>query len=101
MDIASQKRHRYFSVDGKEIYHISVIDYLQLWNTNKKGERFLKTKFLGKKGDELSAVEPNFYRNRFVNVLTKRIITIALSEKQKKEQEKAANAFKDLVNIRR
>lgn len=81
MDVASQKRHRWFSVDGKEIYHISIIDYLQLWNANKIGERFLKTKFLGKKGDELSAVEPNFYRERFVKVLTNRIITVALSEK--------------------
>jgi hypothetical protein len=44
-----------------ETYHISVIDYLQLWNLNKKTERFLKTVFLGKKGDELSAVEPVFY----------------------------------------
>jgi hypothetical protein len=40
------------------IYHIAVIDYLQSWNCNKKGERFFKTKLLMKNGAKLSAIEP-------------------------------------------
>jgi hypothetical protein len=44
---------------------VSVIDYLQLWNFNKKGEQFLKTRFRGAQLDQLSAVEPIFYQKRF------------------------------------
>lgn len=80
MDIASLRRHRFTSPDSYETYHISLIDYLQQWNTNKKSERFLKTTFLGKKGEELSAVEPVFYQYRFVRVLNSRIITICETE---------------------
>lgn len=29
--------------EGTRTYHISIIDYLQEWNLNKKTERFLKT----------------------------------------------------------
>lgn len=29
---------------GKDIYHIAIIDYLQVWNINKKSERFYKCK---------------------------------------------------------
>lgn len=61
MDAACLRRHKFVSTNNLETYHISVIDYLQQWNLNKKSERFLKTVFLGKKGDELSAVEPVFY----------------------------------------
>lgn len=81
MDLKTRQRHRFYSVDLKEIYHMSVIDYLQVWNMNKKGERFLKTKLLGKKGDELSAIEPNIYKDRFVQVVVKKMITAAWSER--------------------
>jgi len=47
------------------IYHISIIDYLQEWNLNKKGERFIKTVLLQKDGLGLSAIEPVQYANRF------------------------------------
>jgi hypothetical protein len=40
------------------MYHIAIIDYLQEWNLNKKGERFIKTKVLLKNADGLSAIEP-------------------------------------------
>lgn len=81
MDVAALRRHRFISPDSYETYHVSVIDYLQQWNANKKGERFLKTKLLGKKGDDLSAIEPITYQDRFVKVLTGRCITVCQSEK--------------------
>jgi hypothetical protein len=81
MDVQCLRRHRFLSPDNVYTYHISVIDYLQQWNLNKKGERFAKTKFLGKKGDELSACEPNYYQQRYIKVLTNQIITIDKSEK--------------------
>lgn len=32
------KRHRFASPDGMQTYHVSIIDFLQLWNCNKKAE---------------------------------------------------------------
>jgi len=59
------KRHRFTSPEGHETYHVSIIDYLQLWNCNKRSEQFVKTKLLRANKQQLSAVEPNFYRQRF------------------------------------
>ncbi len=84
MDAACLRRHKFVSTDSMETYHISVIDYLQLWNLNKKTERFLKTVFLGKKGDELSAVEPVFYQERFFGRVGA-MITIAECERNKRK----------------
>lgn len=53
-----------FEHDGK-ILHISIIDYLQKWNCNKKGERLYKTLVLRKDPDRLSAIEPETYARRF------------------------------------
>ena len=47
--------------NGNRVYHISIIDYLQTWNLQKKLERLTKTVFLGKDGQNLSAVDPNAY----------------------------------------
>ena len=44
---------------GYQIYHLSIIDYLQEWNAKKKMERFAKTVLLSKDGKKLSAIEPN------------------------------------------
>lgn len=51
------------------IYHISIIDYLQEWNFNKKSERFMKTVLLQKDGVGLSAIEPNQYAKRFIHFM--------------------------------
>ncbi len=44
---------------------MSLIDYLQEWNLNKKVERLLKTTILLKDGKNLSAIEPKQYAARF------------------------------------
>lgn len=44
--------------EGGKIAHLAIIDYLQLWNVNKKAERFAKVYLLGKSGEGLSAMEP-------------------------------------------
>jgi hypothetical protein len=48
-----------------ETVHLSIIDYLQEWNTNKKLERMYKTQILQKSGSGLSAIEPISYAQRF------------------------------------
>lgn len=32
------RRHRFTSPDGLHTYHVSIIDFLQLWNFGKKAE---------------------------------------------------------------
>ena len=46
-------------------YHISLIDYLQEWDTNKKLERFAKCKLQNADEKGLSAIEPSDYQKRF------------------------------------
>ena len=59
------KRHRFTSPDGLQTYHVSIIDFLQLWNCGKKGEQFAKVRILRANKKQLSAVEPEFYKQRF------------------------------------
>ena len=60
------KRHRLYSPDGAWSYHVSIIDFLQLWNFGKKFEQFGKSRILKKCAiKDLSSVEPVFYRDRF------------------------------------
>tara|TARA_B110000285_G_scaffold233206_1_gene306286 strand:+ start:2617 stop:3027 length:411 start_codon:yes stop_codon:yes gene_type:complete len=63
---ARNKRHTFLSEDGKFIYYIGVIDYLQDYNFRKMGETFFKRKIESPETKDLiSAVHPNLYRNRF------------------------------------
>lgn len=47
----------------KEYYHIGIIDYIQKWDLQKKGEKWWKN-LIGKV--EVSAEEPNRYQSRFM-----------------------------------
>jgi 1-phosphatidylinositol-4-phosphate 5-kinase len=51
---------------GKDIYHIAIIDYLQLWNVAKMSERFYKEKIKKCDGAMLSAIKPEEYSERFL-----------------------------------
>jgi len=56
-DKTSRKAH---VMEGKtETLHMSIIDYLQDWNLNKKAERAYKVNLLQKSGSGLSAIEPH------------------------------------------
>lgn len=65
-------RNSFMSEDGKYIYHIGIIDYLQSYNWNKKGENFLKTQISD--GKYISAVEPIWYCERFFEFMRKEVI---------------------------
>lgn len=53
------------SIDAPfEFYHIGIIDYMQKWDLQKKGEKWWKT-LIGKK--DVSAQQPNIYQKRFLN----------------------------------
>ena len=67
-------RHQFLSADGKYIYHLSIIDYLQNWNTSKKVENFAKKWVLGKDGRLISAVEPQWYGRRFKDFMFRNVL---------------------------
>jgi len=52
--------------EGPGIYYLGIIDMLQEWNFKKKGERCLKTTFLRKDPEGISAIEPISYQKRFM-----------------------------------
>jgi len=56
------------SSNGKYIYHLGIIDYLQDYNLDKKGENFAKQHML-QKGKGISAVEPKRYVQRFYDFM--------------------------------
>ena len=61
------------STDGKYIYHLSIIDYLQNYTLSKKFERLYKIAFSGAKKDELSSVNVMEYRKRFMKFMKEKV----------------------------
>lgn len=72
-------RHKFLSSDGRYIYHIAIIDYLQYYNFDKKMENFVKTIWRGKKS-EISAVPPERYMKRYIDFMENEVI---ISERKK------------------
>ena len=54
---------------GNYIYHFCIIDYLQSFTLNKRGEIFFKTVFQNAKASTLSAIHPDRYASRFANFM--------------------------------
>ena len=67
-------RNTKMSEDKKEFYHIGIIDYLQVWNIQKKGEAFLKTNLKGWDKYNISAVEPVYYQKRFFDFIANNVL---------------------------
>ena len=66
-------RHRFLSSDRSFIYHISIIDYLQFFNRDKKFENFAKTLISGTSA-EISAVNPTRYKARYDKFMEEEVI---------------------------
>lgn len=67
--------HTYNMVSNAKVtYHISIIDYLQDWNLNKRSERFIKTVLLQKDSIGLSACEPKQYGRRFQHFMEMNVL---------------------------
>lgn len=54
------------SIDSSEFYYLSIIDILQLYDTQKKLERFWKVSVMRKDPDGVSVQEPSYYLDRFL-----------------------------------
>lgn len=70
----SVTRNQVISKCKSELYHIGIIDYLQDWNVQKRGESFLKSYFLCKRKSQLSAVEPKQYGKRFKDFMREHVL---------------------------
>jgi len=55
-------------------YHIAIIDYLQQWNFDKKGESLLKRTLKGRPRDKISCVPPEPYQARFCRFIENIVI---------------------------
>ena len=72
------------SEDGKYIYHVGIIDYLQDFNLDKYAEN--KFKSVVDNGSLISCVPPEAYSQRFFNFMQSHvIINQEISESLKKE----------------
>ena len=60
------------SDDGMYLYHLGIIDYLQDYNLNKKGENFFKS--MVSDGTLISAVHPKPYAERYYKFMQEFVI---------------------------
>ena len=60
------------SDDGMYLYHLGIIDYLQDFNLNKKGENAFKG--LIDDATQISAVHPKAYAERFFKFMQETVI---------------------------
>ena len=68
------------SQNGKYIYHISIIDYLQKYDFNKKVERFYKINVNGAKRKEISSMDSEPYGNRFLDFMKNRVFSYSFNQ---------------------
>ena len=65
----------FLSRDGVELYHVGIIDWLQLWDINKRMEMIAKVFFKGKEKKGLSARPPQEYSARFSKFMMDNVFT--------------------------
>ena len=65
-----ETRHEFQSQLGGELYHVSIIDYLQTWTKEKKSEQYFKMYLKRKSIKGLSCIEPNAYCERFITSMS-------------------------------
>lgn len=69
-----ENRNQFASADGRYIYHVGIIDYLQDYNWEKFGETKFKSIGKGTKAKLISSVPPPDYARRFFNFMQNDVI---------------------------
>lgn len=87
-----ENRNRAISIDGTEIYHFGIIDYLQEWNVSKKCEHCFKS--LNNDRDMISAVEPLAYMMRFQDYMSANVFV----EDKTREQDETISNFSKMIS---
>ena len=70
----SGNQHRYISSCGRYIYNLAIIDYLQGYDIEKRGEHHLKVWIYMRDGTKISACHPNPYARRFLHFMREYVI---------------------------
>jgi 23S rRNA U2552 (ribose-2'-O)-methylase RlmE/FtsJ len=65
--------YKFLSKGGRYIYHVSIIDYLQDFNLDKKLENAIKT-VINKPDAQISAIDPQPYANRYLKFMREKVI---------------------------
>ena len=60
---------------GNYIYHMSIIDYLQKFDFIKWVERLHKRLIKGAKGSEISSIDSDAYKTRFMKFMVDKILS--------------------------
>ncbi len=66
-------RHKVIGINGKFIYHLGVIDYLQAFDCGKKTEAYCKSQVLNRDPQLVSAVSPKIYGTRFFKFMRDKV----------------------------
>mmetsp|Transcript_20893 Transcript_20893/g.15022 ORF Transcript_20893/g.15022 Transcript_20893/m.15022 type:complete len:119 (-) Transcript_20893:37-393(-) len=85
LGLMEESRYQFKARRADKNYHVSVIDFLQQWNMNKKMEHMSKKYVLNKNGNGLSAVPPRIYFNRFNSFIRDRVFPIEVTESLKSQ----------------
>ena len=80
LDDPKYRGHVYKSEHEKYIYIIGIIDYLQKYNLKKKMEHCMKGIINGKENNMISAVDPEYYGNRFNEFMQKNVFVMGEKE---------------------
>jgi len=85
---------------GEEIYFIGIIDILIEYATKKKMEHMFKS--IAYDAEEVSVVDPEFYRNRFFKFITGLLSEpkMILDKKEKPESSSSETSSEDEITIR-
>ena len=67
-------------MDGRYIYHLAIIDYLQEFDLSKKAENFIKIWLYYREEYKISAVNPVMYMKRFFKFMKENVI---INQKEK------------------
>ena len=67
-------RHRCISKDGRYIYHIAIIDYLQAFDVEKRAENLIKVWLYQRDGALISACDPKPYARRFNKFMRENVV---------------------------
>lgn len=86
-------RHKYISNNGRFLYHIAIIDYLQAFDTEKKAENWIKVWVYNRKEYKISAVNPQLYRNRFFKFMRDQVIVDQLKRKSYADRKSGLGSF--------
>ena len=66
--------NRYISSDGRYIYNLAIIDYLQAFDLEKQGENLIKVWLYMRDGSKISACHPNPYARRFLHFMRDQVV---------------------------